>query len=136
MGPVNWFAVVLAAVVAAGVAILWYGPLFGRAKLEQVGPGRLAGRRSPARTMAITAGGLLLSSAMLGHMYARIGTATLDAKPWLYFMQSGGIALAFILPSLWISYTHIRASGRLALIDGGYWLTSFLAMGGTFWLLG
>ncbi len=60
MGAVDWLAVALAALVAAGVAFAWYGPLFGRAKLEEVGPGKLAGRRSPARTFAITAGGVLL----------------------------------------------------------------------------
>ena len=136
MGPVNWLAVVLAALVAAGVAFAWYGPLFGRAKLEEVGPGKLAGRRSPARTMGITAGAMLLISAMMGHMFARVGTETLAAKPWLYFMMSGGLALTFVIPALWTSYTHIRVSTRLALIDGGYWLAGFLAMGATFWLLG
>ena len=35
MGPVNWLAVIAAAIVAAGIALLWYGPLFGRAKLEE-----------------------------------------------------------------------------------------------------
>ena len=136
MGPVNWLGVMLAALVAAAVAFAWYGPLFGRAKLEEVGPGKLAGRRSPARTMAITAGAMLLIAAMMGHMFARVGAATLEAKPWLYFMMSGGLALTFVIPALWTSYTHIRVSTRLALIDGGYWLIGFLAMGATFWLLG
>jgi len=136
MGPVNWLAALLAALVAAGVALAWYGPLFGRAKLEQVGPGKLAGRRSPARTVAITAGAVLITSVMMGHMFARVGSETLAAKPWLYFMMSGGLALTFVVPALWVSYTHMRASDRLAMIDGGYWITAYLAMGGTFWLLG
>lgn len=136
MGPVNWLAVPLAALVAAMVAFLWFGPVFGRAKLEAVGPGRLAGRRSPARTIAITGIGLLLSSAMMGHMFARLGAATLEAKPWLYFMMSGGLAIAFVIPSLAVSYTHMRASTRLAVIDGGYWLAAYLSMGATYWFLG
>ena len=136
MGPVNWLAVIAAAIVAAGIALLWYGPLFGRAKLEEVGPGRLAGRRSPARTLAITGGSLLLSAAVMGHMFARVGTASLAVKPWLYFMMSGGLALTFVMPALWVSYTHMRASGRLAAIDAFYWLIAYLAMGGTFWLFG
>ena len=136
MGPVNWLAVLLAAVVAGGVAFAWYGPLFGRAKLEEVGPGNLAARRSPARTVAITAGAVLLIATMMGHMFARVGAKTLHAKPWLYFMMSGGLALTFVSPALLVSYAHMRASGRLALIDCGYWIASFLAMGGAFWLLG
>ena len=136
VGPVNWIAVLLAALAAALVAFVWYGPLFGRAKLESVGPGRLAGRSSPARTFALTSGFLLLMAVMMGHMFARIGAETLLAKPWLYFMMAGGLAVTFVVPALWVSYTHMRASTRLALIDGGYWIAAYLAMGATFWGLG
>jgi len=136
MGPVNWLAVPVAALIAAVVAFAWYGPLFGRAKLEAVGPGKLAARRSPARTIGITALAVLLTATMMAHMFARVGADTLHAKPWLYFMMSGGLALTFVAPALWVSYTHMRASDRLALIDCGYWITAYLAMGGIFWLLG
>ncbi len=136
MGPVNWFGVMLAAIAAALVAFIWFGPLFGRSKLESVGPGRLAGRTSPARTFTITGLGLLLSSAMMGHMFARVGPATLAVKPWLYFMMSGGLAFAFVVPALAVSYCHMRAPTRLAVIDGSYWLVAYLSMGAVFWALG
>ncbi len=136
MGPVDWLAVPLAVLAAAIVALAWFGPLFGRAKLDEVGPGRLASRRRPARTTAITAGALLLTAMMMGHMFARVGPETLAAKPWLYFMMSGGLALTFVIPALLASYAHMRLSTRLALIDGGYWLVAYLAMGTIFWLLG
>jgi len=136
MGPVDWLAVIAAALAAFGVGGVWYGPLLGRAKLEEVGPGGLAARRSPARTLGITLALLLLSAAMIGHMFARIDPATLDAKPWLYFMMTGGLAAAFVIPALLISYTHQRLSTRLALIDAGYWLAAYLAMGTVFWALG
>jgi hypothetical protein len=136
MGPVNWIAVILAALVAGGTAAVWYGPLLGRAKLAAVGPGGLGARTAPGRTIAITLALLLVSSAMIGHMFARVGAETLAAKPWLYFMMSGGLAGAFVIPALWISYTHQRITTRLALIDAGYWLTAYLMMGATFWLLG
>ena len=83
----------------------------------------------------ITALGLLLSAAMMGHLFARVGPAVLEARPWLYFMMSGGLALAFVMPAIAISYAHMRASTRLALIDGGFWLAAYLSMGTTFWLL-
>jgi hypothetical protein len=136
MGPVNWIAVVVATLFALGASTLWYGPLFGRARLEEVGPGKLGIRRSPARTAAITAVLLLISATMMGHMFARVGQATLDVKWWLYFMMSGGLAIAFVVPSLWISYTHQRISTRLALIDGGFWIAAYLSMGLAFMLLG
>ncbi len=136
MGPMNWLAAVLAAVLAFAVGGLWYGPLFGRAKLEEVGPGGLAARSNPGRTLGITAVLLLVSATMMAHMFARVGAETLAAKPWLYFMMSGGLAIGFVIPALWISYTHQKLTTRLAMIDAGYWLVSYLAMGAAFWLLG
>lgn len=136
MGPVNWLAVLVAVMGAIAVSVAWYGPLFGRARLEEVGPGKLGIRHSPARTTAITAVLLFISASMMGHMFARVGTDTLAVKWWLYFMMSGGLALTFVVPSLWISYTHQRISTRLALIDGGFWVTAYLAMGLAFFLIG
>ena len=136
MGPMNWLAAGLAAVLAFAVGGLWYGPLFGRAKLEEVGPGGLAARSNPGRTLGITAVLLLVSATMMGHMFARVGAETLAAKPWLYFMMSGGLAIGFVIPALWISYTHQKLTTRLAMIDAGYWLVSYLAMGAVFWVFG
>ncbi len=78
---------------------------------------------------------LLISSAMLGHNFARVGTETLGAKPWLYWMQSGGLAVAFIAPALWIGYVRRGLRKSVALNDGGEWLLAYLAMGTVFWLL-
>jgi hypothetical protein len=135
MGPIDWLAVVVAAALAFAVGGFWYGPLLGRAKLEEVGPGGLAARRNPGRTLGLTATLLLISATMLGHLFARLPAEDLAAKPWLYFMMAGGLAVAFVIPALWISYAHQRLSTRLALIDAGYWIVAYLAMGAAFWLL-
>lgn len=134
MGPVNWLAVIVAVAVALVVSAVWYGPLFGRARLAEVGPGGLGVRRAPGRTLTLTAVLLLVSAAMMGHMFARVGAETLAVKPWLYFMMSGGLAVAFVIPSLWISYTHQRISTRLALLGAGCWLAVYLTMGLVFFL--
>lgn len=136
MGPVNWFAVVVAALAGLGVGSVWYGPLLGRAKLAEVGPGGLGARTAPLRTLAITFILLFVSAAMMGHMFARVGPATLAVKPWLYFMMSGGLAGAFVVPALWISYAHQRISTRMAMIDAGYWMAVYLTMGLVFWIFG
>lgn len=125
MGPVNWLAVVLAVGAAMIAAAVWYGPVFGHVRRVVLAPGMLA----------LTAGLLLLTSAMMGHMFARVGAETLSAKPWLYFMMSGGLALAFVIPALMISYSQQRIAARLALIDAGFWLVGYLTMGLTFYLL-
>lgn len=130
MGPVNWVAVILAANLAVAVGIVWHGPLFrtGRPLLE--GPG------GPAKSYATVVVVMLLGAAMLGHNYARIGAETLHAKPWLYFMQSGGIAAFFIIPALWLASARHGQELRFRLIDSGYWFAAYLTMGAVFWALG
>ena len=114
MGPMNWIGVVAAALVAAGLV--------------------LALRRGTAPLAAL--GGMLLSAAMLGHALARIGAEKLAAKPWLYFMQSGGLALAFVLPGLWLlGLRGGAAKGEMAR-DSAAFVLAYLAMGAVFWGLG
>ncbi len=135
MGQINWLAVILSANLAIAVGFIWYGPLFGGSDLFGRGNGA---KGKGTRLLSGLGGAILLqalSALMLGHNFARLGAATLAAKPWLYWMQSGGIALGFIIPALWISYAHQRISRREALVDGGFWLVVYLATGTVFWVL-
>ena len=135
MGPVNWIAVIAAAGAAGLLALAWFGPAFGRAKTRKVAGGRLMTKAPPERIAALSAVLLLVTATMLGHLFARVGADTLAGRPWLYFMMSGGLALAFVIPALWISFSHIRVATRVALIDAGYWLAAYLTMGLVFFLL-
>ena len=131
MGPIDWPAVIVSAFMALGIGLLWYGPLFEGADLfGRVGSGR--------RSMAAIGGAVAfqaISALMMGHSFARLGAEKLAAKPWLFWMQSGGFALAFIIPALWISYTHHRIARRDAVIDAAFWLAVYLASGTVFWML-
>ncbi len=131
MGPVDWIAVVLAAIFAVGLGIVWHGPLFrtGRPLLE-------GERQGKAKSYAAVVLVMLVGAAMLGHNYARIGAATLAAKPWLYAMQAGGLALAFVIPAVWLTHARHGASPHQRLVDAGFWLAAYLAMGAVFWALG
>ena len=129
MGPVNWLAVVLASLLAVAIALVWYGPLF-----RFINP--LLDASAKQRGNAWLGGGLMLiSAAMLGHAFARIGAETLAAKPWLYFMQSGGIAIAFVIPAIWMTYYRMGADRRTRLVESGYYLVAYLAMGAVFWAM-
>ena len=121
MGPVNWFAVAIAWLVAAGLGMAFYG--------------RRAMPRPPYWLHAVAALLLFVSAAMIGHMFARVGEATLAAKPWLYAMMSGGLALTFIGPALFITAARRERALRETMFDWAYWLTAYLAMGGVFALL-
>lgn len=121
MGPVNWFAVAIAWFVAAALGVAFYG--------------RRAMPRAPLWLHTVAALLLFVSAAMLGHMFARVGAATLTAKPWLYAMMSGGLALTFIGPALFITAVRRERPVRETLFDWSYWLLAYLAMGAVFALL-
>ena len=133
MGPVNWLAVVLAANLAVAIGLVWHGVVFRTGR--PIFPGRDAQGGKVPQNYLIALVVMLLASTMLGHNYARLGAATLAAKPWLYWMQSGGLAVAFVIPALWLGYLRTGVDRRFALVDGGYWLVAYLAMGTVFWAL-
>ncbi|GMM93448.1 DUF1761 domain-containing protein [Qipengyuania sp. MTN3-11] len=122
MGPVDWTAVI----AGWGVAALLGAAFYGRAAVP----------RSNLALHALAALLLFVSMAMIGHMFARVGAATLQAKPWLYFMMAGGLASTFIGPAVLINAVRRERALGPALFDAAYWLVAFLAAGAVFWLLG
>ena len=130
MGPVNWLAVILAANLAVAVGIVWYGPLFrsGRPLLE--------GQGGQARNYGVAVLAMLMIAWLIGHNFARVGAETLAAKPWLYWMMSGGFALFIAAPALFLGLARHGVSLRARLVDCGYFIVALLAMGTVFWALG
>ena len=117
MGPVNWRAVARGAMVAAGVAWPWYGLM----------------RRPMPPALRLLA--LFVPASLIGHNFARVGVDMLAGKPWLYWMMSGGFALSIIIPAQVVTDGRHGVAWRETLVDAGYWLASFLAMGTVFWVL-
>lgn len=117
MGPVNWIAVIVAAIVATALGAVW------QARTTRPTP----------QSIALVLAGMLLSATMIGHNFARVGPETLHAKPWLYFMMSGGLALAFVAPALYIGLARYGVSRADRARDCGYWIAAYLAMGAVFW---
>lgn len=115
MGPVNWLAVVVAAMLGAGV--LW---------------GFLRGTGGGPFLYALQ----IIPAAMLGHSLARIGPEKLAAKPQLYFMQSGGLALAIVIPALWVVSRRNNQSVAETLRLSAAFLAAYLVMGAVFWGMG
>ncbi|MFC0204230.1 DUF1761 domain-containing protein [Novosphingobium soli] len=130
MGPVNWIAVVLAAALALAIGIVWHGPLF------RTGRQLLPGNSRRAGNYAVVGVVFLIGSVMLGHNFARIGAETLAARPWLYFMQTGGVAVAFVIPAVWLTHLRERTEPLRRVVDCLFWLIAYLAMGLVFWALG
>jgi hypothetical protein len=130
LGPVNWIAVALAAAAALAMFVLWNGRLF-----RPTANGLGAPMQRPRR-YGIAAGAFAFAAVMMGHNFARIGAETLSAKPWLYFMQTGGVAVFFVIPAVWLTQSRAAVEPMRRVIDAGLWLVAYLAMGLVFWALG
>jgi hypothetical protein len=130
MGPINWLAVLLGAALVVALGMVWYGPVF------RTGRQLLPGDSKPTGKFWLVFLIMLIGSAMLGHNFARIGSETLSAKPWLYFMQSGGIAIAFVIPAIWLNNLRLGVDLHKRLVECGFWLVAYLGMGAVFWALG
>ncbi len=116
MGTINWLAVIVAMSVGSSLTK----------------GGAVLTRRWVLTQMAL----MSISAIMLGHAFARIGVEKLTLKPQLYFMQSGGFALAFVIPALWISQSKHGISTRVIAKESGLFLCAYLAMGAVFWVMG
>lgn len=121
MGPIDWVAIALAWLVAALAGVAFYG----RAALPRV----------PVWSHALVAALLFASATMLGHLYARTGADTLAAKPWLYPMLGGGLALNFICPALLVTAVRRNQGLGAALYDCACWLAAYLLMAAMFYLM-
>ena len=122
MGPVNWKAVIWAGIAAVTVL-------------------SLAFRGTPKGFRAGWMGqlGITLNwipAAMLGHALARIGPEKLAAKPWLYFMQSIGLALAIVIPAIWLSHVRLEIPRRETVRESIAFFLAYFAMGAVFWAMG
>ncbi len=114
MGSINWLAVVVAALLSA--AVLW-------ALMRKAGGG--------SWIYALQ----IVPAAMLGHALARIGPDKLAMKPQLYFMQSGGLALAIVIPALWLSHARHDLPRRETIKESIAFLLAYLTMGAVFWAM-
>lgn len=128
----NWLTVAVAALAGFLVGGIWYGPLLGKAwmaehgfTVEELAKGNMV--KIYGTTFVLS----LISAVFLGHLLAHF-----DPAPRETMMISGGIALGFIIPAIGTNYLFSRASLILFLIDAGYWLFFYLAMGAAFVFLG
>lgn len=126
MFDVNWLGVLAAAVAGFLIGGLWYGPLFGKAWQAESG---LSDERIKNANMPLIFGTTFLlnlfAAFILAHVLGTYGEPSLG----LSVMIAGGIALGFVITAIGVNYLFARASLKLFLIDSGYWLLNYLAMG-------
>ena len=130
---IHWLAVLVAGVSGFAVGGVWYGPLFlkpwlraeGKTK-EQMGGGH------PAKVFGLAFLCNLFSAFILDHTFGTYG----DPPMGLSIAIALGVALGFVVPAYGVNYLFAGRKLALFLIDAGYWVVTYLAMGVIIELLG
>lgn len=133
MVPVNYLAVLAAAVASIILGSLWYGPIFGRQWMAMMGitPQSMeeAKKKGVGKLYVIAFIGSLLMAYVLSHfiVFARayLGTSGLEAG-----LMSGFWGwLGFVAPVTLGSVLWEGKSWRLWFLNNGYYLILLLVMG-------
>jgi len=125
LASINWPAVVVATVVAFAIGGLWYSDtLFGKAWLEEVGLNEEdVNKANMVRTF---------SGAFLLECFAGLAVAVLIGtdSSWLSGLSSGLlIGIFWITTAYGVTYLFEQRSMRLFLINAGYNVVLFAAVG-------
>lgn len=128
----NLLAIGVATLAAFMVGGLWFGPLFSKPWMAELGLTKdYTGGRSMAMLFGWTLALEAVSAFFLGHLLAHVASSARTTM-----MISTGIALGFISPAICINYLYQGRSLKLMAIECGHWIAVYAAMGGVFALLG
>ncbi len=131
MLQINWIAVVASTIAAFVLGGLWYGPLFSKPWMREMGVGRDFKPRV-ARPILF---GVAIT---LNFVAAVVFAAFVGPAPSLRLALETGaaIGLAWVGPSMLIAYLFAGRSVILGAIDAGYVVVQFLLFGAILFLLG
>jgi hypothetical protein len=121
---VNWLSVFVAALSGFVIGGLWYGPLFGKPWMRLTGMTKEKGAQA---SMAVTFGG-----AYALNLVAASGIALQNGAHtgWMFGLHVGLMgAFFFIAPALGVIYLFEQRPFKLWLINAGYQIVNFSAMG-------
>jgi len=123
---INWWAVLVAAVINMAVGAVWYSPmLFGKEWSKLIGKKMEDMRKNAGPGYAISTVGALIEAWVLAHfvIYAGSNTALrgVETAFWLW--------LAFVAVTLAIGSVFAGQSWRLWKINAGYFFVVLLVQG-------
>jgi hypothetical protein len=122
---INYFAVIVAAIVAMAIGALWYSPaLFANAWMKENGFSR---ERMKGRNPLITMFSALILTIIMAFNLALFLLGPSDV---VWGMTAGALAsIGWISLSLGITYLFEGKSIKLWLINSGYSVVTFIVMG-------
>jgi hypothetical protein len=131
MFHISWTAVIASTVAAFVLGGLWYGPLFSKPWMREMGVGRDFKPRVPRPVLF----GLAI---LLNFVAAVVFSAFVGPAPGLCAALGTGaaIGLAWVAPSMLIAYLFASRSLTLVAIDAGFVVVQFLVFGVMVYWLG
>lgn len=133
--PVNYLAILVAAVSNMALGFLWYGPLFGKAWSQLMGwgemtPEKMAEMQKKARpAYAASFVGALVMAYVLSHVLV-FATTYMQVSGWMAGLSSGfWMWLGFVAPVTVGSVLWDGKPWKLWFINAGYYLVALLVMG-------
>jgi hypothetical protein len=120
---INWFAVVLAALVSFPLGFLWYGPLFGKAWAGEVG---MTEEKAKSGNPAVVFGGAFVLALIQAATFAMFLGATPLPDAALYGLVAG---LCWVGAAFGVQYLFERKSWKLTAINAGYNTVAFTLIG-------
>lgn len=131
--PINYWAVLVAAIVQMVLGFLWYGPLFGKPWMRMMGITQEQIQKAKGKSMAGSYFIMLIGSLLMSWILAH---AVVFASAYLFFYgASAGIAigflnwLGFIAPVQVGSVLWEGKSWKLWFLNTTYYLVSLAIMG-------
>lgn len=123
MASINWLAVIVAALAGFALGGIWYGPLFGKAWMHEVG--MTEEKMRSANMLRIYGTVFLLNLIAAVSLAMFIGAGDLNFGLFAGFMTG----LTFVAMALGVTYLFERRSLKLWLINAGYQVVFFTVMG-------
>lgn len=121
---INWFAIVAAALVGFAVGALWYGPVFGKVWMAEVGLTEEDVKR--ANMLKIFGIAFVLQFMMAYCLAMFFGNDITAVTGALYGFLTGFAWVGFALA---VNAMFEQKSWKYILINGGYWTVVFTLMG-------
>jgi fluoride ion exporter CrcB/FEX len=123
MSSVNWLAVIVSALAGFAIGGIWYGPLFGKSWMQEVG--MTEEKMQSANKAKIYGGALLLNLIAAFSLAMFIGKGDMNFGLFAGFMTG----FTFVSMALGVTYLFEHRSLKLWLINAGYQTVIFTVMG-------
>lgn len=122
---INYLAVLVAGLLSMVVGFVWYGPLFAKAWMKEVGLKEKDVEKGPGFGYVLTLLGAFVEAYVLAHFIDFTNATTvLEGAATGMLLWVGFIAYA-----IGVNYIFAQRTPRLWMIDTGYFLVLLIAQG-------